>query len=244
MYLSTTISVPTYWASKLSRASENSPITIENIKNENNYYQGVLNAWQVVVFEDSQKGDYDYNDLIIHVNWSIRENSYTVAVHPIALGSSKKIKLGFEKMVDNISSVDEVIVAENCRKDLFEGREGFINTFSGKEKVIINNGKYTYRKELAKQSNDLRCAVNWFIEVDGGTRLYAITNNPKCLNQEGRPYGLIFTRIYDEYTYCNKKGERCGLDWFLYPQELVSIFDIYDFDSYMKTGDISIFLNT
>lgn len=238
---STTISVPTYWASKLSRASENSPITIEHIKNENNYYQGVSTTWQVVVFEDSQKGDYDYNDLIIHVNWSIQENSYTIAVQPIALGSSKKIKLGFEKMDGNISSVDEVIVAEDCRKDLFEGREGFINTFPGKEKVIINNGKYTYRKELAKQSNDLRCAVNWFIEVDGGTRLYAITNNPVCLNQEGRPYGLIFTRIYDEYTYCNDKGERCGVDWFLYPQEMVNISDIYDFDSYMKTGDISIF---
>ena len=131
---STTISVPTYWASKLSRASENSPITIENIKNENNYYQGVLNAWQVVVFEDSQKGDYDYNDLIIHVNWSIRENSYTVAVHPIALGSSKKIKLGFEKMDGNISSVDEVIVAENCRKDLFEGREGLSILFPVKKR--------------------------------------------------------------------------------------------------------------
>ena len=117
----------------------------------------------------------------------------------------------------------------------------FINTFSGKGKVIINNGKYKYQKELAKQSDDLRCAVNWFIEVDGGTRLYAITNNPICLNQEGRPYGLIFTRIYDEYTYCNEKGERCGVDWFLYPQELVNISDIYDFDDYMKTGDISIF---
>ena len=53
------------------------------------------------------------------------------------------------------------------------GKSSFINTFSGKEKVIINNGKFKYRKELAKQSNDLRCAVNWFIEVDGGTRLYA-----------------------------------------------------------------------
>ena len=71
-------------------------------------------------------------------------------------------------MDGNISSVNEVIVAEDCRKDLFEGREGFINTFSGKEKVIINNGKYKYQKELAKQSDDLRCAVNWFIEVDGG----------------------------------------------------------------------------
>ena len=116
----------------------------------------MLNTWQVVAFEDSRKGDYDYNDLIIHVSWSIRENSYTIAVQPIALGSSKKIKLGFEKMDGNISSVDEVIVAEDCRKDLFEGKEGFINTFSGKEKVIINNGKFKYRKELAKQSNDLR----------------------------------------------------------------------------------------
>ena len=89
---STTISIPTFWASKLGRASENSPITIENVKNENNYYQGVLNTWQVVAFEDSRKGDYDYNDLIIHVSWSIRENSYTIAVQPIALVSSKKIK--------------------------------------------------------------------------------------------------------------------------------------------------------
>ena len=48
-------------------------------------------------FEDSRKGDYDYNDLIIHVSWSIRENSYTIAVQPIALGSSKKISWDLRK---------------------------------------------------------------------------------------------------------------------------------------------------
>ena len=79
----------------MGRASENSPITIENVKNENNYYQGMLNTWQVVAFEDSRKGDYDYNDLIIHVRWSIREYCYTIAFQPIALGSSKKFKSGF-----------------------------------------------------------------------------------------------------------------------------------------------------
>lgn len=127
---STTISVPAYWASKLSRVSENSPITIENVKNENNYYQGVLNTWQVVVFEDSREGDYDYNDLVIHVNWSIRENNYTISVQPIALGSSKKIKLGFEKMDGNISNVNDVIVAEIGRKELFGRERRFYQYFS------------------------------------------------------------------------------------------------------------------
>ena len=240
---STTISVPNYLTIGKGRAAENEIITIENIKNENNYYEGKLDVWPVVAFEDSRNGDYDYNDLIIHVNWVINENNYVVAVQPIALGSSKKIKLGFEKMEGNISSVDEVIVAEDCREELFEGREGFVNTYPEKERIIIGEGKFKYRKELAKQSTDLRCAVNWFIEVDGGTRLYAITDKKECLDKVGRPYGLILTYIYGKAIYAADEAGTiaCGNDWFQYPRELVNISDVYDFDKYLETGDISIF---
>lgn len=233
----TVISIPNQVGSSLTRASYEDAITIENIKNENNYYQGSLNTWQTVVFEDSQNGDYDYNDLVIHVNWMITATSYTVSVHPVALGSTKKIKLGFEKMDGNISSVDEVIVAEDCRKELFGNREGFINTVE--DKVFFP--KFAYSKNLAKQSQDLRCAVNWFIEVDGGIRLYAITNNKKCLDQKGIPYGLIFTDIYGEYKFRNSQGSACGLDWFLYPKERESIYSVYDFEAYLQTGDTKYF---
>ena len=233
----TTISIPNL--ASVSRASFPDAITIENVRNENNFYKGELRTWQVVAFEDSRNGDYDYHDLIIHVKWIIQKDSYTVSVQPIALGSTKTIKLGFEKMEGNINNPNEVIVAEDCRGKLFGGKEGFINTYG--EKDLSNMNKFKYTENLKKQSDDLRCAVNWFIEVDGGVRLYAITNNKKCLDQNGIPYGLIFTSIHDVFKYCNKNGDKCGLDWFLYPQERVSIRDVYDFDEYIKTGDISIF---
>lgn len=50
--------------------------------------------FQVVCFEDSRSGDYDYNDLVIHVKYQWSGTRFGFGVHPIALGSTKEVRLG------------------------------------------------------------------------------------------------------------------------------------------------------
>lgn len=50
--------------------------------------------FQVVCFEDSRSGDYDYNDLVIHVKYQWNGTRFGFGVHPIALGSTKEVRLG------------------------------------------------------------------------------------------------------------------------------------------------------
>lgn len=48
----------------------------------------------MVCFEDSRSGDYDYNDLVIHVKYQWNGTRFGFGVHPIALGSTKEVRLG------------------------------------------------------------------------------------------------------------------------------------------------------
>lgn len=198
---------------KQSRASNN-PITIEYLENNNNLgtkYQ----IWQVLAFEDSEYGDYDYNDLVVHIRILQDASSTEFCIHPVALGSIKPIKLGV-RIEDK-----DVILAENCREELFEGLEGFINT-------DVNGLRHKY-EDTQKFKAGIPCTygndVNWFIEVDNGKRLYAVSQNYPSLNSQHMAYGLVIININDYYTFGAEKT--CGGDWFEYPQEKVHINEVY-----------------
>lgn len=211
---------------KVAQQSHSSiqPISVEFLENNNNL-GNAYQIWQVIAFEDSEHGDYDYNDLVIHVR--IIQNSWKTefCIHPIALGSTKTIKLGVR-----IKDTD-VILAENCREELFEGLEGFINTDI---KGLHHKYENTY-----KFSENIPCTygkdVNWFIEVNNGKRLYAVSKNYPSLNSQRMAYGLIILDINDFYTFGNEKT--CGRDWFNYPQEKVHINEVYpQFDLLLNSG--------
>lgn len=200
-------------------------VTIEYLDDNNNLgsrYQ----TFQVIAFEDSERGDYDYNDLIVHVRILQREYLTRFDIQPVALGSIKPIKFGV-RIGD-----EDFLIADNCREELFAGKTGYINTtmdgtgttykFEGNEvKTLKENVPCTFGKD-----------INWFIEVDGGQRLYAVSENYPSLNGDNMAYGLIFTNITSGYRY---KGADCGFDWFNYPLEKVHIKKTYPgFDRYFK----------
>lgn len=93
-------------------------------------------TWQAVMFEDTQNGDYDYNDLIIHVKhqtdlpWAKEESLETIEIQPIALGSTKTIKLGCI-----LSDGSTHMISDDVRTDLFGGRQGFINTVNDNDPI-------------------------------------------------------------------------------------------------------------
>ena len=181
--------------------------------------------WQAVMFEDSESMDYDYNDLIIHVRneclypWGKDYSLQNISIQPIALGSTKTIKLGCI-----LSDNSEHIVSDNVRRDLFNNTTGFINTESQKEPIRYKLDKWLVEHKLTKNA---RPSIAWFIEV-AGKRYYAISSeldyrNYDMFNQEAMPYGIV---TYSTFTY---------------PEELTSIFKAYPgFNDWLNKGAANI----
>lgn len=190
--------------------------------------------YQVVCFEDSKKGDYDYNDFVIHVSYRIHGNIFGFGVQPIALGSTKPIKLGCSVYKGDYLIYKGLITPDgkDCREQYFESQKGFINTVG----TTINqqNGGWpsylgsTCRNwQIDKYPGNGAMRVEWYIEVDNGLELYALsTAHPdKSLDSDLIPYGMVITNTGS--TYIDDKGNVCGHDWFNYPQESVSLEKVY-----------------
>ena len=200
--------------------------------------------YQVVCFEDSKKGDYDYNDFVMHVSYRINGNIFGFGVQPIALGSTKPIKLGCAVYKGDYLIYKGLITPDgkNCREQYFEGQEGFINTVG----VQINqqNGGWpsylgsTIRNwQMDKYPGNGAMRVEWYIEVDNGVELYALsTAYPnKSLDSDMIPYGLVLTNTGS--VYYDRYGQECGRDWFNYPKESTSIGKVYPEIWKWLTGD-------
>lgn len=188
------------------------PITIEEIDNSNNNLDNLYQIYQVVAFEDSRNGDFDYNDLVVRLRIIQRNNNTQISVQPIALGSTKPIKFGVR-----INGIN-YILSENCREDLFDGDEGFINTLPNKTRKVYDKFKVT---NFPITRNTYGKSIDWFIEVDKGLRLYAVSKNYPTLN---RPYGLIFVDLNEPFYHEDKE---IGLEWFDYPAEFNRIESVY-----------------
>ena len=176
---------------------------------------------------NTRSGDYDYNDLIIHVRNLHSWNKLLIDIQPIALGSQKVIKLGC--VIGNDKS--EHIISEDVRKDLFGGEKGFINTQSDLQPVC-----YSLERRLdheLEKGKDEYASIAWFIEVDDN-RYFAINADAEysdydLLNEEGMPYGLV---VY---------GLNGSHGTFAYAEEKISLFEAYpDFKSWIN-GEVVTF---
>lgn len=197
-----------------------------NVEPVNNF-----KLYQVVCFEDSREGDYDYNDLVIHVLYKLRGNKFGFAVQPVALGSTKSIKLGCSVYKGNTLIYKNLVTPEgkDCREQYFKSQAGFINT-QGKE---ANQQMEHYflassirNWDISKIAADGPMRVEWYIEVDHGAQLYALSTDHinQSFDKNGIPYGLVITHTGHMYE---DRGELCGFDWFNYPSESHSIADVY-----------------
>ncbi len=227
-----TIPVPRYAArsGELKISYSNDPI-YENFSTSQH--------WHYIAFEDSRKADYDYNDLVIHCrvrtsNGGFGENHqllqrHEVLVQPVALGGTRKMKLGIlYKESEASDRVLETILCEDVRATLFEGNPTFpINTSLSKEIKQVND-KLTL---LFTHTNyDLGFKVVWFIETESD-RFYAATTNLDAdrtydmISPDGLPYGISLTKKWD------------------YPIEKCSVREVYPgFDEWLRTGDEEILL--
>ena len=204
-----------------SRSNSELKVDFDIIKGDSTYSK----YWQAVMFEDSESMDYDYNDLIIHVRnecqypWQKDYSLQSISIQPIALGSTKTIKLGCI-----LSDNSEHIVSDNVRRDLFNNESGFINTESQRDPIRYKLEKWLVEYKLPKNA---RPSIAWFIEVSG-KRYYAVSSeldyrNYEMFNQQAMPYGII---AYSTFTY---------------PEELTSIFEAYPgFKNWLEKGAANI----
>ena len=92
--------------------------------------------YKTIMFEDRRTAsDYDYNDLIIHVQQRRVGNRLRLYIHPIALGNHDKISLGADILAIDANKKGtkcaEIIFSTNVREDLFPhaGEKEFVNTY-------------------------------------------------------------------------------------------------------------------
>ena len=81
--------------------------------------------WQVIAFEDSKDGDYDYNDLIVHNKYVLENGSLSIYIQPVALGAQKTINFGYElykKSKSGYSLVSSDVI-NDVRNNLFVGKK-------------------------------------------------------------------------------------------------------------------------
>lgn len=218
-----TIKVPKNTLMATTRSSENDNLLISYVNKNDIKYEELEKRtygayWQAVMFEDSKNGDYDYNDLVIHISsvietpWNTNKALQTIRLQPIALGSSKNIGLGCV-----LSDYSEHIISNNVRADLFGGNQGFINTLDEKEPIRFKLEPTQILKYEFPYDENKTYWVAWFIEVDG-TRQYAVSgdfeyaNYNNVISKDLLPYGLVIA---------NDNGT------FKYPKETISIFDTY-----------------
>lgn len=200
----------------------------------NSFTENKAKLYQVVCFEDSKSGDYDYNDLVIHVKYQTKGDIFGFGVHPIALGSTKPIKLGCAVYKGSTLVFKGLITPDgkNCREQYFQNQQGFINSVG--TTINQSNGGWnqylgsTIRNwDTSKIPGDGAMRVEWYIQVDGNTELYALSTAyiNQSLDTNGLPCGLVITNT--GLTYTEPNGTLSGNDWFAYPQESKHMKDVY-----------------
>ena len=223
----------TIWVPRMTLTRSDEGLTTTFVPRDEypNFAGNKSQLFQVVFFEDSRRGDYDYNDLVIHVLYQTRQNIFGFGVQPVALGSTKSIKLGCVVYKGGKRVFKGLITPDgaDCRSQYFKSMEGTLNTY---DKANIKVGEYlgsTIRNwDVSKIEGDGVMRVEWYIEVDNGVELYALSTAylNDSFDKDKLPYGLVITTTGTEYVD-EKGGYLCGFDWFNYPRESVHIKEVY-----------------
>lgn len=224
----TTVSGSSAVAKAATRADNVGDITIEYLDklDANNVLLAKQRVFEIMAFEDSKDGDYDYNDLIVHVKIEKDGNNYYLSFHPVALGAIKTIGLGCVLRTANGSEWNHLIF-DDVRTQLFKGQQGFINTEAGKELTKFSE---IYKVNVTGLTGGAAIkSVDWFIEV-GGERIYAVSNNYKFSDANNKPYGLIMAKVNSK-GFWTPYSDDCGYDWFDYPAEKVNIDEVYNYSN-------------
>jgi hypothetical protein len=192
---------------------------------------------QLVCFEDTVEGDYDYNDFVFRVKYGFAMDAYGFyfgfCIQPIALGSSKYFDLGCIVYEDDAVVYDGLVTGGGCRNSFFNDQKGFINTSVSKQINQTINGKIASWHEFDEHTS-LRWGmslfdvlqpvrVEWYIQLQDGTKLFALSTKyvDQSFDKNHLPYGLV---ISETGQYLGANSPAFSFD---FPLESVSIREAY-----------------
>ena len=155
---STIVEVPNDQFSVFTKSEEPTEVVINTqLYDPNNKPLGLMTEpngafmYKTLLFEDKLVGsDYDYNDLIIHVQQKVTTNreKFRIYIQPVAMGNAQKLTLGADiYATDKVNHVkmSTIIFSEDVKRDLFEveNPRTFINTcYSDPDFDIIEGDGY------------------------------------------------------------------------------------------------------
>jgi len=197
--------------------------------------------WQVIAFEDTKNGDYDYNDLIIHIRYQLsNDNKFSFFIHPVAYGASKTINLFYEVYDNTSNTLLTSGSIMDTRKNLFlDNTTNFINSYNYTRHY---DGYTASVQDIATNVTHLtNISVVWYItnSNDPNTKIYALDKSliskVEMFDSTGYPYSLVLSGV-NPTGYPLEKNEKCGFDWFKFPLETVDIRKCYDMDKWMSNN--------
>ncbi len=185
--------------------------------------------WQTLAFEDSMAGDYDYNDIVLHLCYQLASSKFHIGIHPIAYGATKNIALGLAVYYGNNKVADQIIT-QDSKHELFRDNNGDYCGIQG----MINTSSFDYYCNFYTKVITLDAAgvhsgdikVIWYIRIDGNRMLYAVNNKYNFLNEQKRPYGLMITNTGKTWNVGGNIMENSS-SWFEYPKEGSNISACY-----------------
>ena len=205
-------------------------------------YAGFSDSYFTLAFEDSFKGDYDYNDLVLEIRLDNRKIEgkkapYTLEdfigrlhIKPIACGSRNKIGFGIRIGKNG----EDILLTDDVRRDYFDGAEGFINTASWQDGIMDFDVRTAYSQ------NTWIGDLYFFISV-GNYHLYAANTNTNTMmvDKNKCPYGIVVSNVAgnDNIVFKNISAEDkakygdiplfLSRTWWRYPYESVSLDEAY-----------------
>lgn len=198
--------------------------------------------WQVIAFEDTKNGDYDYNDLIIHIRYQLTTKGvFSLFIHPVAYGATKTINLFYEVYYKSDNTLITSGSIMNTKKNLFlDDSSGFINTGS----YTRHYDGYTASVENIATSvtNLSKLSIVWYITTnnDPNTKIYALSksliNKADLFDSTGYPYSLVLSGVNPDGYPIAGTNNKCGYDWFKYPLETIDIRKCYDMSSWLSNN--------
>lgn len=200
----------------------------------------------MLLFEDLDKDDFDYNDFVTRVMYFLDVNCHDnngtskrilrnvrvgdLQVWPLAMGNTLPLTFGFELVrTDTGELLFDYVIYEDVRANTFDGQKGFINTDLDIDHMRMNNRNVSYRNgdEIEPEDLDVEClAFNFYIQTNGGPKRYTADSRKAVATTNNQPFGVFIPMVSD----------------FKYPIERASIYDAYpNFRSWLEGGNVSPF---
>lgn len=163
----------------------------------------------VVMFEDLDDDDFDYNDFVTRVKFQLVVDANTTHAtrvqignlesYPKAMGATLPLTFGFEIVrTDTDELLHDITIYQDVREKAFDGEEGFINTVIEQKHTKMYNRNSSVANGASVAPAGLRVedlAYNFYIKTKNGRKRYTADSQKAVPTNNGQPFGLFIPTV-------------------------------------------------